>query len=78
MTEFFCPECAAKSDESESLCVGCLGIRACDVCGRKVNCQTEDYNVFRDGAKARLKAKEESQANAQQPQPNSTAVDIGK
>lgn len=59
MTEFFCVECADKSDEVESLTVGCLGVRECVVCGRKVNCQTEDYHVFRDGAKTRLKAKEE-------------------
>ena len=68
MTEFFCNECADKSDEAESLWVGCLGVRTCDVCGRKVDCQTEGYHVFREGAKARLKAKEESQANAQQAQ----------
>ena len=66
MTEFFCNECADKSDEAESLCLGCLGVHTCVVCGRKVDCQTENYHVFREGAKARLKAKEESQANAQQ------------
>ena len=69
MTEFFCNECADKSDETESLYVSYLGVRTCNVCGRKVDCQTEGYHVFREGAKARLKAKEESQANAQQAQP---------
>jgi len=68
MTEFFCTGCADKSDEAESLSLGCLGVRTCDACGRKVDCQKEDYHVFREGAKARLKAKEESQANEQQPQ----------
>jgi len=67
MIEFFCNECADKSNEAESLSLGCIGVRTCDVCGRKVDCQTEGYHFFRGGAKARLKAKEESQANAQQP-----------
>ena len=74
MTEFFCNECADKSDEAESLTVGCLGIRTCDVCGRRVNCETEDYHVFREDAKVRLKIKEESQANTQQLQAKIAAL----
>ena len=68
MTEFFCTECADKSDETEELTLGCLSIRQCDVCGRKVDCLKEAYHFFPGGAKARLEAKEESQANAQQAQ----------
>lgn len=41
MTEFFCIKCADRSDEAESLSLGCLGVHQCVVCGRKVDCQTE-------------------------------------
>ena len=60
MIEFFCQQCADKSDELESLTLGAIGIHECSVCGRKVDAMNESYSFFRDGAKARLEAKEEA------------------
>lgn len=54
MSEFFCKSCAEKTNESESLTVGILGHKECIVCGRNVDASTEEYSVFRDGAKDRL------------------------
>ena len=66
MSEFFCQQCADKSDELESLSLGAIGIRECSVCGRKVDAMNGRYSFFRDGAKARLEAKEEAERRTTQ------------
>jgi len=45
MTRLFCIECAKKVNETESLSIGYIGTRMCSACGRKVDCQKEDYLV---------------------------------
>lgn len=57
MVEFFCQQCADKSDESESLSLGARGIRECCLCGRKVDAMSERYSIFREGAEERFKSR---------------------